>query len=302
MKKRLVAVVLAGALIACLALFGCADGEEKSRQGVFLDAVEQGMNDWFDMVQDEGSDFETKGQSPIQLVQAQLDRVSDFSSSDFQDETFAQLVDDYKEALNMQVDGLGGYPRDASLYNSEYVEGRKLCIDAVSKFKDKYGLKASGDDGKVFDAFCKEPIPMLADGEFAVLKTADGEIELSIDGFSIDEKSTARARESDGFSDSQNYGFLLCTLKNDSVEPKEKQMNNWLNLSSGVSTKNADGVDLTSPNFSYSFPGYDVATGGYYQIPAVGASKKVAIPYVIDSDVKFVSVNMGGAFRIVSVQ
>ena len=56
--------------------------------------------------------------------------------------------------------------------------------------------------------------------------------------------------------------------------PKEADGISFADL---IQTKGPDSVDLTCPNFSYEWPGYEIATGGYLDTMPEGSTKKVAI-------------------------
>lgn len=69
-----------------------------------------------------------------------------------------------------------------------------------------------------------------------------------------------------------------------------------------IQTKGPDGVDLTCPNFSYEWAGYEIATGGYLDTMPEGSTKKVAIPYVTDASVTDYCVIVGDNLCFVKAQ
>lgn len=275
-------------------LVGCGNAEEKSRQAAFIDAVKAGVTEWNDQAESAGSGSDEYGASLLKGVQAEADAIKDIDVDAFEDKDFAKLASDYRDAVDEEIKGVENFPDDADSYNDGYVMGRAIIADVVSELVDKYGLKF--DDTQILENVKKPAGRMLRTGEKETVETTDGDIQIAAEGVVVDQNSTDRARQFDGFTSSQNYSYLLCTLTNESVEPKHSSLDNWLNIGSMVMARGADGVDLTSPNFSYEYPGYEIATGGYYAIPAVGSTKRVAIPYVTEAGITELKIFVGDSF------
>lgn len=277
MVKRLAVCFCTAVLGLSLAACGSTNSEEAQRQSSFVDAVETGIADWSDISAKKAGSIEEQVSILQEGVDVQAKAVKKFKPKSFEDESFAKLVKDYKAALDMESDGLVNYPNDPAAYNDNYVKGCKKASSVVKVLEDKAGLKLDDDHSKALSKYEKAPQALAPLGQAVTLESDSGEIEVSVDSFAIDATSTQNARENDGFTDTQNYGYLLCTITNESIDPKK---NDYINLSELVQTRGADGIDLTSPNFSYEWPGYDIATGGYLSTMPKGSSKKVAIPYV----------------------
>lgn len=180
----------------------------------------------------------------------------------------------------MEEQGLVDYPNNAAVHNEGYVVGRAKVAEIVSDLIEKYGLKF--DDSRVPNSVKKPASPTLAIDQKETVITDSGNTQIALEGFVVDQTSTERARQFDGYTANQNYSYLLCTFMNESVKPKQNSMDNWLDISSMATLQSADGIDLTSPNFSYGYPGYEIATGGYYEMPAIGSTKRIEIPYATD--------------------
>lgn len=282
MGKRFGAVLCAAVL--GLSLIGCSgtNTEEAQRQASFVDAVETGIADWSDVSSKRAGSIDEQVSLLQQGVDAQIDAVSKFKSKDFEDESFANLVKDYKAALDMESAGLVNYPNDPSTYNENYVKGCKKAASVVKELEEKAGLKMDDDHSKALSQYVKSPSVLVPLGQTVSFETEYGEMELSVDGFVVDADSSQRAREFAGWADNQNYSYLLCTVTNDSIDPKEADYISFADL---IQTKGPDGVDLTCPNFSYEWAGYEIATGGCLDTMPEGSTKKVAIPYVTDASV-----------------
>lgn len=287
-------------LLLATSLVGCANSEERDRQTAFINAVKTGV-----LAMNEQSHADYSGSAKLREnlvkgVQAEADAIKNVDMEAFDDEDFKRLASEYAEAVEEEAKGLESFPADAEAYNSSYVVGRERIASVVSELVDKHGLKL--DDPQILDSVKKPVSPMLGAGEKKTVKTSDGDIQIAVEGFMVDQESTERARQYDGFTSSQNYGYLLCALTNESVDPKQRSLDNWLNIGSMVTIRGSDGVDLVSPNFSYDYPGYEIATGGYYAIPAVGSTKRIAIPYVFGTDEEELEVAVGDAFLFMSLK
>lgn len=287
-------------LLLATSLVGCANSEERDRQTAFINAVKTGV-----LAMNEQSHADYSGSAKLREnlvkgVQAEADAIKNVDMEAFDDEDFKRLASEYAEAVEEEAKGLESFPADAEAYNSSYVVGRERIASVVSELVDKHGLKL--DDPQILDSVKKPVSPMLGAGEKKTVKTSDGDIQIAVEGFMVDQESAERARQYDGFTSSQNYGYLLCTLTNESVDPKQRSLDNWLNIGSMVTIRGSDGVDLVSPNFSYDYPGYEIATGGYYAIPAVGSTKRIAIPYMVGTDEGELEVAVGDAFLFMSLK
>lgn len=299
MMRRLTISVLCVLLLAA-SLAGCANSEEKDRQAAFINAVKTGV-----MAMDEQSYANYSGSAKLREnlvkgVQAEADAIKNVDMEAFDDEDFKRLASEYADAVEEEAKGLESFPDDVEAYNSSYVVGRAKIASVVSELVDKHGLKF--DDPQILDNVKRAVSPMLGIGEKKTVKTSDGDIQIAVEGFTVDQESTELARQYDGFTSSQNYGYLLCTLTNESVDPKQGSLDNWLNIGSMVTIRGSDGVDLVSPNFSSDYPGYEIATGGYYAIPTAGSTKRIAIPYVVGTDEGELEVAVGDAFLFMSLK
>lgn len=299
MNKRLGAV-LCTALLG-LSLVGCggSNSEEAQRQASFVDAVEAGIADWSDVSSKKAGSIDEQASLLQQGVGVQIDAVSEFKPKDFEDESFADLVKDYKSALDMEIAGLVNYPNDPLTYNDNYVKGCKKAASVVKELEEKAGLKMDDDHSKALSKYVESPSVLVPLGQAIAFETEYGEMELSVDGFVIDANSSQRAREYDGWAENQNYSYLLCTVTNESINPKEAD---YISFGDLIQTKGPDGVDLTCPNFSYEWAGYEIATGGYLDTMPEGSTKKVAIPYVTDASVTDYCVIVGDNLCFVKAQ
>ena len=297
-KKYLLVAVCMLALSICL--IGCSNSEEKARQDAFFDAVQSGVTTWNEESTAGFSGSTERGENLLRGVKAEADALKDIDADAFEDRDFAKLVSEYQEAVSMEEQGLVDYPNNAAAYNDGYVAGRAKVADIVSELTEKYGLKF--DDSRVLDSVKKPASPMLTIGQKETVITDSGNVQIALEGFVVDQTSTERARQFDGYTANQNYSYLLCTLTNESVEPKQSSMDNWLDISSMATLQSADGIDLTSPNFSYEYPGYEIATGGYYEIPAIGSTKRVAIPYVTDVNASEFRAIVGSSYCFLNAQ
>lgn len=288
------------------------DREKVGNSGVLRQALDQYQElvvekECFDLIDSSLATFRSRSKSAESFTAAAqltrnaiIDEISALSSFDagrISNGEFAQLFSEYKASLRSEVDGLSDFPDNAVSYNKNYIEkGVEAQAACLAAFESGFGLKSSND--VEVDGLGK----MLIIGEPYVVETKSGNVSIAAGGFAIDWEETKKARQYDGFTESQCYGYLLCVLKNESIAPAEQSYDNYLNLESVVSVAGIDGVGLSSPGFSSSYPGYDIATGGYWEIPEIGKSKHVAVPYVVGSDESDVLVLFSsGEFAVLSV-
>ena len=297
MMRRSTILALCALLLAA-SLAGCVNSGEKDRQTAFINAVKTGVLAMDEQSHADYSDSAELRENLLKGVQAEADAIKNVDAGAFDDEDFKRLASEYASAVKEESKGLESFPDDSEAYNSSYVVGRAKIAGVVSELVDKHGLRFDGP--QVLDNVKKPANPMLCAGEKKTVKTDDGDIQIAIEGFVVDQESTERARQYDGFTSSQDYSYLLCTLTNESVDPKQSSLDNWLNIGSMVTIRGSDGVDLMSPNFSYDYPGYEIATGGYYAIPTVGSTKRIAIPYVVGADAGELEVVVGDAFLFIN--
>lgn len=276
-KKDLLAAVCMLALSICL--IGCSNSEEKLAKRHFLMLSKAELLSGKESAASFSGSAE-RGENLLKGVKAEADAIKNIDADAFEDKDFTKLASEYKETVSIEEQVLVDYPNNAAAYNDGYVVGGAKVADIVSELIEKYGLKF--DDSRVLDSVKKPASPMLVIGQKETIITDGGNVQIALEGFVVDQTSTERARQFDGYTVNQNYSYLLCTLTNESVEPKQNSMDNWLDISSTATLQSADGIGFTSPNFSYEYPGYEIATGCYYEILAIGSTKRVAIPYVTD--------------------
>ena len=190
MGKRFSAVLCAAVL--GLSLIGCggANNEEVQRQASFVDAVETGIADWSDVSSKKAGSIEEQASLLQQGVDVQIDAVSKFKPKDFEDESFAELVKDYKSALDMESTGLVNYPNDPRLITITTSRAAKKAASVVKELEEKAGLKMDDDHSKALSKYVKSPSVLVPLGQAIAFETEYGEMELSVDGFVVDTDSS----------------------------------------------------------------------------------------------------------------
>lgn len=265
----------------------------------------------FDLIDSSYPDFQ-KAEAPFSLtaeasreasaaIADELERLSSFDESSIANESFRTVFGDYKSALQSQIDGLAGYPNDAEAYNSKYIEqGVSFQDECLARFENDFGLKPS------FEYGAYDYLKMASLGTPYVIDTEKGQVELTIEGFAASDSGTETVREVSLATDSQECGFLLCTVRNIS-HPVSDEYEGRLRLDELCAVCDLDGIQLTKVDASLRYPGYEcggAGTMGVYSGSSVqvGEAKRVGFPFIVDSDLTEAYVELeSGEFLFVPI-
>lgn len=129
-------------------------------------------------------------------------------------------------------------------------------------------------------------------GETVPVQTKNGDIEITVDAFEDNAKATDAMAEYGHISDGQRIGLLKVVVKNMSYEAKDSSLADYIDLTSGTSVIDAEGISLNDLSSAFDIGEYAGAAGGMVECKQ-GESKRAAIFYPIDAGASEVTVKAG---------
>lgn len=168
----------------------------------------------------------------------------------------------------------------------------------MNKFSESYGLAADAVD-KATSVFSEgvDTMALANSGNMVSVSTSQGDVEASVEGFVFSGIQTQRALESGEAREGQSFGYLLCTVRNESYADKY-EADGFLGLSSFLIAFGVDGIALSPWNSSWGYSGYEDAVGGFAAI-SKGQTKKIAIPYILDGNMSEIGIQLGADTYVV---
>lgn len=234
-------------------------------------------------------------------VSDELSKLASFDDSAIANKDFRELFSRYKKSLQSQIDGLSDFPNNPSAYNEAYLDqGKVVQNDCLATFESSYGLALSADYGS------SKLNKMGVIGTPYSIDTEKGKVVMTVEGFSVTSKDTETVRQVGMANDSQECGFLLCVINNAS-HPVSDEYSGRLRFDELGIVASLDGVQLATVDGSLRYPGYESGGAGVLGIyngseVKVGETKRISIPYVVDSGAKEVLVSLkSGEFFIVPI-
>lgn len=234
-------------------------------------------------------------------VSDELSKLASFDDSAIANKDFRELFGRYKQSLQSQIDGLSDFPNNPSAYNEAYLDqGKVVQNDCLATFESSYGLALSADYGS------SKLNKMGVIGTPYSIDTEKGKVVMTVEGFSVTSKDTETVRQVGMANDSQECGFLLCVINNAS-HPVSDEYSGRLRFDELGIVASLDGVQLATVDGSLRYPGYECGGAGVLGIyngseVKVGETKRISIPYVVDSGAKEVLVSLkSGEFLIVPI-
>ena len=234
-------------------------------------------------------------------VSDELSKLASFDDSAITNKDFRELFSRYKDSLQSQIDGLSDFPNNPSAYNEAYIDqGKVVQNDCLATFESNYGLALSADYRS------SKLNKMGVIGTPYSIDTEKGKVVVTVEGFSVASKDTETVRQVGIANDSQECGFLLCVINNVS-HPVSDEYSGRLRFDELGIVAALDGIQLATVDGSLRYPGYECGGAGVLGIYSgsevkVGETKRISIPYVVDSGAKEVLVSLkSGEFFIVPV-
>lgn len=234
-------------------------------------------------------------------VSDELSKLASFDDSAIANKDFRELFSRYKKSLQSQIDGLSDFPNNPAAYNEAYLDqGKAVQNDCLEAFESNYGLALSADYRS------SKLNKMGVIGTPYSIDTEKGKVVVTIEGFSVTSEDTETVHQVGIANDSQECGFLLCVVNNVSYPVSDEYSGRLRFDELGIVTA-LDGVQLTTVDGSLRYPGYECGGAGVLGVYSgsevkAGETKRIGIPYVVDSDAKEVLVNLkSGEFFIVPI-
>lgn len=124
--------LLAGALMIFLlmTMSGCG-GVSKTTDEKFMDDLKSGLEDRWDLGDDASSSS---------LVEAEINKISQYEDAEFEDEKLGKLAKKYIEALETQEEALEYEETNVAKYNELWYEGYYARLGYIIQFEKDFGL------------------------------------------------------------------------------------------------------------------------------------------------------------------
>lgn len=261
---------------------------EVKNEAKCIDIVESGLMSRFDL-EAQGSDSFTGHASNSALgVQGEISGLSEIGELEYGDE-FKGLMDEYATSLQNQSEGLAAYPSEPQTYNAKYVkEGLPQQQKCIETMIEKYGLAVDKAHEDALEAFLEtHAFPLVPVGQKVKLSTEKGDVELALDGFARTKGDISGLQELGIVSESQTVGYLLFTISNIS-RPAGEDYADYMRFNELATVEDSSGITLDAFDYSGDYPGYSGVGAGVFGVYSdstvdVGQSKRMCVPYLIDS-------------------
>lgn len=285
-----------------------AEFNERLKEKECLEAIAAGIEAGWKSSTSNPASFSEQGEAKKVAAEAELDAIREYSSQDFSNEEFGALIENYKKSLQNQIDGLSDYPANPDLYNSQYVEnGARLRLDSLKALQDGYALPIGDDYKKRFESeLGTSPSRMIPCKSPVYISMPEGDAELTVEGMSLGKGDYSGLVELGIISEGQNVAYLLCTMANISRDAGD-DYDDYLRFDEMAIIKGADGVQIDAFDYSGEYPGYTGIGAGVFGVYPdsdiqIGETKRICIPYVIDSSATEVCVQFAtGEFSIIPI-
>ncbi len=130
-------------------------------------------------------------------------------------------------------------------------------------------------------------------GDEIGVSTAEGNYNLTVDGFNVYDPSKDEINKYGSSEDKQPLGILFLTVQN--VSYNSPNGDDSIALGSDVYVTDSDGVTLNISDGAFQVGKYDAAAGGYATQVKQGQTKRVAIFILIDLPLEEVTVHAGNS-------
>lgn len=268
---------------------------EVKNEAECIDVVESGLMSRFDLEAQDSGTFTGHASNSALGVQGEISGLSQIGELEYGGE-FKELLDEYTTSLKNQSEGLAAYPSEPQAYNAKYVKDglsqQQKCIKAMI---DKYGLAVDEAHEDALEAFLEtRAAPIVPVGQKVKLNTEKGDVELSLDGFARTKEDISGLKELGIVSESQTVGYLLFTISNIS-RPIGEDYADYMRFDELATVEDPSGITLDAFDYSGDYPGYSGVGAGVFGVYSdstvdVGQSKRMCVPYLIDSSTQEVMV------------
>lgn len=137
-------------------------------------------------------------------------------------------------------------------------------------------------------------------GETVPISTQHGDLEITVEAFEDNAKATEFMLEYGHIKDTQHVGLLKLVVKNISYEATNSSLPDYVDLPSYLYVADEDGVSLNEMNTAIDVDEYKAAAGAFFECQK-GESKRIAVFYPIETELKSVSVHVGDSIVDVPV-
>ena len=261
---------------------------EVENEAKCIDIIESGLVSRFDLETQDSDSFARRASNSLLGVQGEMNGISQVRELEYGNE-FKGLLDEYVASLQHQSEGLAAYPSDLQVYNAKCVkEGLPQQQKCIKTMIEKYGLAVDETHKDALDAFLETcALPIVPVGQKVKLNTEKGDVELSLDGFAHTNEDVSDLKELGIIAESQTVGYLLFTISNIS-RPAGEDYADYMRFDELATVEDSSGITLDAFDYSGDYPGYSGVGAGVFGVYSdstidVGQSKRMCVPYLIDS-------------------
>lgn len=299
MRKRKLATIL---ILICLMITGlCSCGQDKEVTAC-LDDLKNGLEDRWTL-----QEPDTLDQRPnyyAECTKAELDSISKYEKTSFEDKEFGKIINDYIGALHSQEDGAQYYFSNPKKFEELYYEeGYDIRSNCLKELCDKYSFDVNSDYKESLDNVLDKSRPDCINlGETVAVKTDSGDINISIDKVEKSNWNKTKDQLGSGIEDGYDVFLLDCTMENISYEsdayttnPDGSQTPITLIYTNGfMAVEDNNGV-LTDPHsIGFDNGSYKSSAGGSIELDQ-GRKIKIAMPYMMPNDTSHILVDIVSA-------
>lgn len=298
MRKRKLATIL---ILICLMITGlCSCGQDKEVTAC-LDDLKNGLEDRWTL-----QEPDTLDQRPnyyAECAKAELDSISKYKKTSFEDKEFAKIINDYIGALHSQEDGAQYYFSNPKKFEELYHEkGYDIRSNCLKELCDKYSFDVSGDYKESLDNVLDKSRPDCINlGETVAVKTDNGDINISIDKIEKSNWNKTKDQLGSGIEDGYDVFLLDCTMENISYKsdayttnPDGSQTPITLIYTNGFMAVEDNNGILTNPHsIGFDNGSYRSSAGGSIELDQ-GRKIKIAMPYMMPNDTSHILVDIVG--------
>lgn len=234
--KKLMSLMLSGALFLSLALIGCDGGSNEPQEPDYADdevivALADGLESRFDIADDRVESGEPQtSETFADAVQAELDALEPFRNREYDDPKLQEAVISYLNLLSDCKDLTEKYPVDSNEFYDAWQELYESRVVALRGFVENYGLKVDDDHADELNEMMVEANAAVEkdDRESAVQKLVDSiAFSQSDDGYGLYTYSATVQNTTE--YDLGNVGLVLGLYDENGVRAEETyaNVNSW---------------------------------------------------------------------------
>lgn len=291
MKKFKVFLIMCFCVTLVFSLLGC--GKDKNQVALYKD-LDSSLEKYFDYK--EGSTFEEEKNNQINRADEQINALKKYQSMDFEDKGIKDVLNTYIKALETRKEGFEKYYATTDNKKiQEYIvdKGKRKMGESIDELINNHKYKPVEKIKNGISDYFGSDLNYIPIGEkFKVVTSNNGSYYIT---FRNIVKSNWEYMISE-LNDGKTISLLILDLENidynDEFNPHLIELGDYIH----IFDKNA--YNLSIPDETSDYSGYEVATGGVVIKDRIKGKTKVAIPFVHDvgDDLFLITTDNTGTF------